>query len=306
MTPNSVRIKNVLTVSNGAAIFGNVVISNGQLIVGGTAINSTSVSEAANNAYTNAIAFAANASNANTGTLAEARLPHRMNQDVRTSDSPTFANMTLSGNLTVSGTRTYVNTTTLDVGDNIITLNADLGAAAPSESAGIEIMRGTSANVQFLWDETNDRWTTNNQEIAISSIVANGAASGITTLAAGNTTITGFANVTTTIQGGSSLTIAGAASGITTLAAGNTTITGFANVSTTLQVGTNTATFGTATFIVANGNFGIANSTPGQKLTVAGIIESTTGGIKFPDGTTQTSAGINTGKSIAMAMIFGG
>jgi len=271
MTPNSVRIKNVLTVSNGAAIFGNVVISNGQLIVGGTAINSTSVSEAANNAYTNAIAFAANASNANTGTLAEARLPHRMNQDVRTSDSPTFANMTLSGNLTVSGTRTYVNTTTLDVGDNIITLNADLGAAAPSESAGIEIMRGTSANVQFLWDETNDRWTTNNQEIAISSIVANGAASGITTLAAGNTTITGFANV-----------------------------------STTLQVGTNTATFGTATFIVANGNFGIANSTPGQKLTVSGIIESTTGGIKYPDGTTQTSAGINTGKSIAMAMIFGG
>jgi hypothetical protein len=94
--------------------------------------------------------------------------------------------------------------------------------------------------------------------------------------------------------------------GITTLATGNTTITGFANVSTTLQVGTNTATFGTASFIVANGNFGIANSTPGQKLTVAGTIESTTGGVKYPDGTTQTSAGINTGKSIAMAMIFGG
>ena len=323
MTPNSVRIKNVLTVSNGAAIFGNVVISNGQLVVGGTAINSTSVSEATNNAYSNAVSytdtkigtantaitgnaataytnavsytdtkigtantamaanagaaytnatiFAANASNANNGTLAEARLPHRMNQDVRTSDSPTFANMTLSGNLTVSGTRTYVNTTTLDVGDNIITLNADLGANPPTESAGIEIMRGTSANVQFLWDETNDRWTTNNQELAVSSFIANGAASGITTLAAGNTTITGFANV-----------------------------------STTLQIGTNTATFGTASFIVANGNFGIANSTPGQKLTVAGTIESTTGGIKFPDSTTQTSAGINTGKSIAMAMIFGG
>jgi len=63
-----------------------------------------------------------------------------------------------------------------------------------------------------------------------------GAVSGITTLAAGNTTITGFANVTSTIQGGSTLIIAGAASGITTLAAGNTTITGFANVSSTLQV----------------------------------------------------------------------
>ena len=79
--------------------------------------------------------------------------------------------LVLAGNLTVSGTRTYVNTTTLDVGDNIITLNADLGASAPSENAGIEIMRGTSANVQFIWDETNDRWSTNAQPLAVSSLI---------------------------------------------------------------------------------------------------------------------------------------
>ncbi len=116
--------------------------------------------------------------------------------------------LTVSGNLTVSGTRTYVNTTTLDVGDNIITLNADLGANPPTENAGIEIMRGTSANVQFVWDETNDRWTTNGQPMAVSSLVAAGAASGITTLAAGNTTITGFANVSTTLQVGGVATFA--------------------------------------------------------------------------------------------------
>ena len=81
------------------------------------------------------------------------------------------ADLVVSGNLTVSGTRTYVNTTTLDVGDNIITLNADLGASAPSENAGIEIMRGTSANVQFIWDETNDRWSTNAQPLAVSSLI---------------------------------------------------------------------------------------------------------------------------------------
>ena len=119
---------------------------------------------------------------------------------IHVNSSLSLADLTLSGNLTVSGTRTYVNTTTLDVGDNIITLNADLGASAPSENAGIEIMRGTSANVQFMWDETNDRWSTNGQPIAVSSLVAAGAASGITTLAAGNTTITGFANVTSTLQ----------------------------------------------------------------------------------------------------------
>jgi hypothetical protein len=170
-TPNNFRVKNGLTVSNGVTISaGNVVITSGQLVIGATAINATSMSDGANNAYTNATIFAANASNANNGTLAEARLPHRMNQDVRTTDSPTFVNMTLSGNLTVSGTRTYVNTTTLDVGDNIVTLNADLGANPPSENAGLEIMRGTSANVQFLWDETNDRWTTNDQPLAALSL----------------------------------------------------------------------------------------------------------------------------------------
>lgn len=39
------------------------------------------------------------------------------------------------------------------------------------------------------------------------------------------------------------------------------------------------------------GNVGIGTTNPGQKLSVVGTIESTTGGFKFPDGTTQASAG---------------
>lgn len=58
--------------------------------------------------------------------------------------------------------------------------------------------------------------------------------------------------------------------------------------------------------IDASGNVGIANTSPGSKLTVSGTIESTTGGIKFPDGSIQTSAGASTGKAIAMAIVFGG
>jgi hypothetical protein len=38
-----------------------------------------------------------------------------------------------------------------------------------------------------------------------------------------------------------------------------------------------------------SGNVGIGTTTPGEKLSVAGTIESTSGGIKFPDGTTQTT-----------------
>jgi len=41
------------------------------------------------------------------------------------------------------------------------------------------------------------------------------------------------------------------------------------------------------------GNVGVGTITPGQKLTVAGTIESTTGGIKFPDGSVQVTAGGN-------------
>ncbi|MCR9143894.1 MAG: DUF2341 domain-containing protein [bacterium] len=39
------------------------------------------------------------------------------------------------------------------------------------------------------------------------------------------------------------------------------------------------------------GNVGIGTETPGERLSVAGIIETTVGGIKFPDGTIQTTAG---------------
>ena len=48
---------------------------------------------------------------------------------------------------------------------------------------------------------------------------------------------------------------------------------------------------GSKSFMVTkDGKVGIGTMTPGQKLSVAGTIEST-GGFKFPDGTTQTSAG---------------
>jgi len=60
--------------------------------------------------------------------------------------------------------------------------------------------------------------------------------------------------------------------------------------------------------IDSSGLVGIGRTPTTNLLEVAGTIESTSGGFKFPDGSTQTSAasaGITTGKAIAMAIVFG-
>jgi len=45
-----------------------------------------------------------------------------------------------------------------------------------------------------------------------------------------------------------------------------------------------------ALYVRGDGNVGINNTSPGQKLSVAGVIESTTGGFKYPNGSIQTTA----------------
>ena len=66
-------------------------------------------------------------------------------------------NLTVTGNLTVSGTTTTVNTETINLADNIITLNSN-ETGTPSENAGIEVERGTSTNVDLRWNEGTDIW----------------------------------------------------------------------------------------------------------------------------------------------------
>lgn len=66
--------------------------------------------------------------------------------------------ITVSGNLTVTGTTTTVNTETINLADNIITLNSNFTGPGASENAGFEVERGDADNVALRWNEGTDRW----------------------------------------------------------------------------------------------------------------------------------------------------
>jgi len=95
-----------------------------------------------------------------------------INQGLTTTSNVNFNDVTLAGNLIVNGTTTTVNSNTVEIGDSIITLNAD-EAGTPSQNAGIEIERGTSANKTLVWDETADKWTVGSETFIASAFEGN-------------------------------------------------------------------------------------------------------------------------------------
>ena len=70
-------------------------------------------------------------------------------------------NLTVGGNLNVTGTINSVNTTQVNIVDNKINLNTDF-TGTPTVDAGIRVERGTSADVEILWNESEDKWTLTN------------------------------------------------------------------------------------------------------------------------------------------------
>ena len=65
-------------------------------------------------------------------------------------------NLTVDGNLYVNGTTTTIDSTTIQLGDNIIELNGNAGA-----NGGLLVKDNTNPNTasgSLLWDSTNDYW----------------------------------------------------------------------------------------------------------------------------------------------------
>ena len=87
-------------------------------------------------------------------------------QAVHSTDSPTFADLTLTGNLNITGDLNSYSVTDLDVTDQTITLGTGQTEAL-SGGSGI-IVDGSNASI--LWDETNDVFDINKGLTALGNV----------------------------------------------------------------------------------------------------------------------------------------
>ena len=109
--------------------------------------------------------------------------------DVQIADS-----LTVAGNLTVNGTLTSLDTTNLDIEDNLFQLNAGL-TGSPVNDSGMLINRGDQDNGIFMWDESVDKFT-------LGLTTADGSATGNITLNSLGTLVANLeGNVTGAVTG---------------------------------------------------------------------------------------------------------
>jgi hypothetical protein len=219
-------------------------------------------------------------------------------QAVGTSDNVTFNDVVVSGNLTVSGTTTTINTETINLADNTVVLNSN-ETGTPSQDAGIEVERGTSSNVTLLWDETNDRWTVGSQNFVAGTFV--GALSGNASTVTNGVYTTDTGTVTNTMLAGSIANNKLANSTISGVALGSNLATLTMGVSGTGLSGSQTYNgSGAATFTVTS-NATSANTAStivardGSGNFTAGTITAALSG----NATTATTAGALTSMNIS-------
>ena len=208
-------------------------------------------------------------------------------------------NLVVGGNLTVNGTSTIVNSTTVEIGDNIISLNGS-GAA----NAGLVVRDATAASLvsgSLLWNTTTDKWIAGplGSELEIATI------SGTQTLT--NKTIDGSQLVAASVAN-AKLTNSSTTIGTTAIALGasSTTLAGLTSVTSTAFVG---ALTGNASTVTTNANLtgdvtsvGNATTIGAAKVTNAMLA----GSISNANLANSTISGISLGSNLATLTISTG
>ena len=135
--------------------------------------------------------------------------------------------VTVDGNLIVNGTVSYIQTETLLIEDNIITLNATF-SGVPFLNAGIEVIRGNEPVSSFIWNESTDLWSAglSGSEVPIFLGAGTGLTSSGQTVSLNLTGIVG----TGLTQNGSQISVINYSpfyqSSVSTLTSGNNSTTG--------------------------------------------------------------------------------
>ena len=92
---------------------------------------------------------------------------------LKTAISLDTTNVTILGDLTVNGTTTQINSTQVNIGENILELN--FGGSA--NTAGIytkDATGGSTTSGSLLWDATNDYWKAGKKDLESKILLANG------------------------------------------------------------------------------------------------------------------------------------
>ena len=118
------------------------------------------------------------------------------------------SDLTVAGNLTVNGTLTSLDTTNLDIEDNLFQLNAGL-TGSPVNDSGMLINRGTADNGIFMWDESVDKFT-------LGLTTADGSATG-------NITLSSLGTLVANLEGSVTGNITGQVSDISNFTTANLT-----------------------------------------------------------------------------------
>ena len=189
--------------------------------------------------------------------------------------------MEVTGNLTVNGTTTTIDSTTLTIEDPLIQLaKNNSGGAANTFDQGLFFNRGSDDNVSFLWDESADQF-------------AFAVTSGEDGTTAGNVTIDSYANVRagditcTDIDGILGSNTAAAATVTTLTASGATNINGgnFIFNEDSASVDARFESNGDTHALFIDGSedhVGVRTSSPAYDLDVGGSTDA----LRVPVGTT--------------------
>ena len=168
MTINGVALTANTVDINGGAIDGTTIGANSAAAVTTSALVATTAdinagtvdntviggSTAVAGTFTTATAVSVQATNlkANDGTASMTIADSTGNVEVTTA-------LTVAGNLTVNGTTTTIDSTTLTIEDPLIQLaKNNSGGAANTFDQGLFFNRGSADNVSFLWDESTDQF----------------------------------------------------------------------------------------------------------------------------------------------------